>query len=528
MAKTPEAVAQAYGGDKQRIAQAAQMGVLDPTMALMAGMFIDRMRSGQGQAPASGTTVMQDVFQGQAPQGQQAPPQQAQAQAPQQSFSRGGIASLYFAEGGPVYDFNTYITNGLNKIGAGYKINSGYRSAAKNAKVDGVPDSYHKIGAAFDVTPPPGVTASAYAKQLRDEIGGNFDIIPNDKRNYLHIEPGPELGKRVRAGEKIDYAGLAAIKPKQKATATPTTPPPPIIAFDNSVDTPSTLEDNLKRLAGVAGIKTTYGDQAAAQYQQALDPEALKKQKQQDMWLALAQAGFSSAASGSPNFLQSLAQTGASAVGNYADRTKSREQKQKEAMAGLVALENARNAEQTRLALAATDLTTGHRDAVTKNKQFGESLAVTKDVNAARTEIDKGTLGVQKGQLELDNKKLTAMLGNNEDAIQQAMSALSTDKMYNTPTTTREQKAGRLVELVKERGGTITIQQALTRLQTPAAGQQTYPGVSDKEATPTIPLDPKDVAANVKAKQREEAFRQGFNKSPLQYHPYFMGTPPIQ
>jgi hypothetical protein len=96
------------------------------------------------------------------------------------------------------------------------------------------------------------------------------------------------------------------------------------------------------------------------------------------------------------------------------------------------------------------------------------------------------------------------MLGNNEDAIQQAMSALSTDKMYNTPTTTREQKAGRLVELVKERGGTITIQQALTRLQTPAAGQQTsFNGYTDapppKTGAPKVSVDPRVAAEQQKA-----------------------------
>ena len=51
--KSPEEVASAYGGNKQKIAQAIQMGALDPTSGLLAGMFIDRMRSAQAmeQAP---------------------------------------------------------------------------------------------------------------------------------------------------------------------------------------------------------------------------------------------------------------------------------------------------------------------------------------------------------------------------------------------------------------------------------------------------------------------------------------------
>ena len=45
--QSPEAIAKEYGGDKQKIMQAAQMGVVDPTAAVMAGMFIDRIRTAQ-------------------------------------------------------------------------------------------------------------------------------------------------------------------------------------------------------------------------------------------------------------------------------------------------------------------------------------------------------------------------------------------------------------------------------------------------------------------------------------------------
>jgi hypothetical protein len=76
--QSPEQIAKDYGGNKQKIAQAASMGMVDPTAAVLAGMFIDRMRSAQMQEQQPQGTVAQQVFQPQqAPQGtapQGAPP----------------------------------------------------------------------------------------------------------------------------------------------------------------------------------------------------------------------------------------------------------------------------------------------------------------------------------------------------------------------------------------------------------------------------------------------------------------------
>ena len=59
---TPEKIATEYGGNKQSIAQAAQLGVIDPTVAVLAGMFIDKMRAAQVQEQQPQMTVAQQVF----------------------------------------------------------------------------------------------------------------------------------------------------------------------------------------------------------------------------------------------------------------------------------------------------------------------------------------------------------------------------------------------------------------------------------------------------------------------------------
>jgi hypothetical protein len=72
--QSPEQIAKDYGGNKQKIAQATQSGLLDPTAAVMAGMFIDRMRNAQTEEQAPVQTVAQDVLASQQPQQTQQPP----------------------------------------------------------------------------------------------------------------------------------------------------------------------------------------------------------------------------------------------------------------------------------------------------------------------------------------------------------------------------------------------------------------------------------------------------------------------
>lgn len=127
---TPEKVAAQYGGDKRKIAQAASMGVIDPTVAVMAGMFIDRMRNAAASEQAPNTTVAQDVMAPPAPQPQMQvgiPAAASAASAPvergleaipvpeemydEQSFAGGGIVA--FQQGG-YSDLGQYVGAGMS------------------------------------------------------------------------------------------------------------------------------------------------------------------------------------------------------------------------------------------------------------------------------------------------------------------------------------------------------------------------------------------------------------------------------
>ena len=60
--QAPEDIAKEYGGNKQKIAQAVQMGIVNPTAALLAGMFIDRMRNAAPAEQVPTQTVAEEVF----------------------------------------------------------------------------------------------------------------------------------------------------------------------------------------------------------------------------------------------------------------------------------------------------------------------------------------------------------------------------------------------------------------------------------------------------------------------------------
>lgn len=84
--QAPEQIAKEYGGDKQKIQEAARFQLIDPTAAVLAGMFIDRVRAAEAAEMQHAQTVAQDVFGPKTPPaavaGLQNAPLQPQQEAP--------------------------------------------------------------------------------------------------------------------------------------------------------------------------------------------------------------------------------------------------------------------------------------------------------------------------------------------------------------------------------------------------------------------------------------------------------------
>jgi len=98
---SPEDVAGEYGGDKRKIGQAVQLGILNPLVGVMAGMFIDKMRSAAVQEQEPLGTVAQDTLPMSAPAGlgatqvaQQMAPQMLAAPATPVMAASGGLMDL--------------------------------------------------------------------------------------------------------------------------------------------------------------------------------------------------------------------------------------------------------------------------------------------------------------------------------------------------------------------------------------------------------------------------------------------------
>lgn len=65
--QSPQKIAMEYGGNKQKIAQAMQLGIVDSTAGVLAGMFIDKMRAAQMQEQMPQATIAQQVMGGAQP-----------------------------------------------------------------------------------------------------------------------------------------------------------------------------------------------------------------------------------------------------------------------------------------------------------------------------------------------------------------------------------------------------------------------------------------------------------------------------
>lgn len=368
--QAPEEIAKDYGGNKQRIAEAAQLGIVDPTAAVLAGMFIDRMRSAQMQEVRQMPTIAQQVMGGaqpapvSSPSGgvgmssagapPMAPPQPAMP--PQMGMAEGGLLGINipdamfdepsngsyaggglvaFADGGSTLsnpaDWGAYIEQMARKVYPNLQVAGRGRTAARNAEVGGVSDSYHLIDAARDLTTPPGMSKAEFIAQLRQTFGPEYDIIPS-KGNSVHVEPGPALGKRVRGG--------TAGAPSQRQGSAPAAGlQPPSETLASAI--PAAFKAGEEYYAANMPERKNEGlGLLTAEARSVLDPETQKKRRDEDKWMMLAEIGFNMASSNSPYLLQAASAAAAAALPGARAAKKEREAEKREAIRDLAAAED--------------------------------------------------------------------------------------------------------------------------------------------------------------------------------------------
>jgi hypothetical protein len=262
-------------GNPNEIMKLVMGGQINLTQGLLAKRLSDSVVAEQQKAAAPTTTVLQDSFpqlapamgglqppaqpQMQAPQGMGPVPPQAPMQAPP-GMAEGGLAQLDFAApdyaGGGIVAFaagdelsspeewGAYFEEMASGAVPGVNVTSRRRSASRNAEVDGQPDSYHLLGAARDFTPPQGMTMGQLHRQLRNTFGEGYDII--NEGNHVHVEPGPALGRAVRAGTPFSPANVSNLRTAESApnAAAPSSAREALMGNIDRLTTPTDLNIN--------------------------------------------------------------------------------------------------------------------------------------------------------------------------------------------------------------------------------------------------------------------------------------------
>lgn len=392
--QAPEQIAKEYAGNKQKIAQAAQMGIVDPTAAVLAGMFIDRMRSAQVMEAAQQPTVAQQVLGGggvpqppgnaspMAPATLSSPPPPMQApmgapapQAPM-GMADGGLASL------PVPDMmfdepdnGGYSGGGLVAFADGgmadlyddveYVESRGDPNALSSKGARGVmqlmPGTMRDPG--FGITPMRDNSEEENRRVGQQYLDAMYKRYGDRKLALMAYNWGPgNVDKWLKAGsppnkvpkETRDYVSkvtrgkdviAASGMPERNASD----------ASGRAMSRADIFED-LQRRFGPTEREQAVEDAAYARAEEMGSDEYYEKQRKDSMWETLANIGFNMASSKSPYLLQAVSEAAAAAMpGAQADK-KERKQLKDRALAAMSAINGKKRSENLQLFGIAVDI----------------------------------------------------------------------------------------------------------------------------------------------------------------------------
>jgi len=354
--QSPKDIAMEYGGNKQKIAQAAQMGLVDPTSAVLAGMFIDKMRMAQQEEMAPQSTVAQDVMA--APAGLGATPQAAMApQMPQQMPTEAGVAALpvpdemvpdEYAGGGIVAFSNGGATEMFGNIGGGrmpdpnvlraYQAASGARMPRKEL-VDLMNlaelQEYNRTGK----------IPARLAQQVQGRAIEGVPMFGSGIYGNMTEAPpvaAPAVDQTSSEANRLLAANTAA------ATA-PVTPPaapptqPGLGSLSTATKGPGDLSSFISQIEGLMPKGEAF---SGLEKDIQADREARKAEKSQAGWMRLAEAGFNIAAGTSPYALANIGKGASEALKGYADDLKEQKKLDREDKKLLADIEKARREEK--------------------------------------------------------------------------------------------------------------------------------------------------------------------------------------
>ena len=470
--QAPERIAMEYGGNKQKIAQAVQSGLIDPTSGLMAGMFIDRMRSAQAQEQAPNQTVAQQVLGPQGPQG--GPPPGGPPQGglgglppggpPPQGAPQGGPPPPPPPQGGPppqgpvgmaegglttlpvpdyMFDEQSFAGGGIVAFRTGDAVDAKAQErkvlmtiATMGKTFAERSDAMQKLRAmdtAVDTTPlaPASELTQNRSGLLGTMQGGNPDselplTLQKDLASRAYntsFTPPPEPGMVAPdaipaaaavpppAAPRVDFAARARDVAKAKNVPTPTARPDLPTDAAATPDAPVETLETLK-----ARVKKLYGDVPTPDKTSAEDKAARKKE---DFWSAMAQAGFGMMAGTSQNALTNIGEGLKAAMPTMQASLKERRADEKEERAQAFAAKIAAHTDDVSAANAAYTM---YRNA-SKDKQDALDNQLNREVQTRGQDINKSISVAQLNKRSADENAQAIILagaGPNATPAQQA------------------------------------------------------------------------------------------------------------
>lgn len=424
--QSPEDIAKDYGGNKQKIAEAMQMGIVDPTAGVLAGMFIDRMRSAQMQEAAPKPTVAQQVMGGtpaQAPlapagglgatapamppmapeAGIGAPPMEAPMpeEAPM-GMAAGGFVPVYMKGGGlselPIPDTmfdedrnGGYAGGGIVAFGPGgstggmsnlygaveYIESGGKQSAVSPKGARGVmqlmPGTMRDPG--FGVAPMRNDSEEENRRVGREYLDAMYRKYGDQTLALAAYNWGPgNVDKWLKKGadpKKLPAETRSYISKVMKGTD-PTLPERDVSTAQGFGLSFGDIESMVNRR-----FAKSEEDQAAdaalrARAKEMASDEYYNKQRKDSMWETLATIGFNMASSKSPRLLQAVGEAAAAALPGAREDKKERKQLKDKALNLMVEL----GAKDRKEALEKFRLTQDVFQTQLAQRQFEKKLAV--------------------------------------------------------------------------------------------------------------------------------------------------------
>ena len=235
-------------------------------------------------------------------------------------YAGGGI--IAFGGGTPGAYGKFFEETALSAI-PGIGVTSRKRTPEENARVGGVPNSFHQTDDARDFSPPPGMSQSALLIKLKSIFGDGYDVLPS-KGSSVHVEPGPKAGARSANSET--GARPTAIPERNLDTAQGRA-----MSVEDSVSLAERFMRPSKELLDAE-------DKQRARLEKMGSDEAYEEARKDSLANFMATVGLNMAASKAPGIVQMFGEAAAAALpGARADK-KERKALKDRALDGLVAL----------------------------------------------------------------------------------------------------------------------------------------------------------------------------------------------